>query len=213
MLLLHVYNVHYNQENNFTIKDEKITGPAWSLKIQGKLVYPNIESFEDIDKTSSYMKMTHFIRKVEISFNKDQAISCPLIEWENNEFSCSKDGLDITREGNSELDMQISIWLKYYPKQFKPKPALSQIIGFRQCTKLHAISAIWEYIKMKKLQDLNDHKIIRCNKELYNLFGKDSIEFSYLSIKINELLEEPDPYRISYKLKYFLDFAIVNKTV
>ena len=172
MLLLHIYNVHYNQSNPFTITNENaIKVPAWNLRLQGKVLFPKLESFEELPSSSPYIKMTHFIRKLEISFNKEQ-VNYPDIEWNKEATSQDapmgedKDGIEIIREGDKELDLLISLHVNYSPKQFKVKPELSSIIGIRQCTKMQAMAALWEYVKSNKLQDQQEHRLIVCNREL-----------------------------------------------
>ena len=203
MMLLHIYNTHYNQGNVYTIsKDSSIKVPAWSLRIQGKILMSNkMQDSEELSTISPYLKMTHFLRKVEISFNKEQ-VDYPDLEW-NKETAKNpdRDGIEIIREGNKELDLSISIYINYSPRQFKVKPKFFSLIGIRQCTKVQAISALWEYIKANRLQDQQNRQKINCNKELKALSGQDTLEFSALLECAKDWLEDPEPYKINYKLK------------
>jgi SWI/SNF-related matrix-associated actin-dependent regulator of chromatin subfamily D len=178
MLLLHVYNTHYNQTSGFTLRQENISVPAWCLIIEGKVLLPKLEDCEELATIKPYLRMTHFIRKVEISFNKEQ-VEYPDIEW-NKETHLSgtsggqaeedKDGIQVIREGDKEYDLSIAIHINYTPKQFKVKSELSALIGVRQCTRMQAVSALWEYMKANRLQDQEDRKVINCNKELKEAF-------------------------------------------
>ena len=113
--------------------------------------------------------MTHFVRKIEISFNKQEY---PDIEWNKDTFAAGlkasedKDGIEIIREGDKELELTIGIHMNFVPKQFKARPELQALIGVQQCSKTQAISALWEYIKVNRLQDQQDRKLVNCNKEL-----------------------------------------------
>ena len=171
MLLLHIYNTHYNQQNAFTLTSEEIKVPAWCLRIEGKVLLGNIQDSEVLSTIQPYIKMTHYIRKIEVAFDKEQ-VDYPHIEW-NQDTSASglkssedKDGIEIIREGNKELDLTISIHINHSPEQFKARPELFSLIGIRQCTRTQAIAALWEYIKANRLQDQQDRKVINCNKEL-----------------------------------------------
>ncbi len=174
MLLLHIYNVHYNQKNLFTLSDPTIKVPAWALRIQGKVLLPKIGAFEDLSDTSPYIKMTHMLRKVEIAFNREQA-DYPDIEWNKEIYTTglgaeqsaeNKDGIEVVREGDKELDLTISVHIDYAPRQFRVRPELQSLIGLRQCTRAQAMNSLWEYVKANHLQDPEDRRVINCNRDL-----------------------------------------------
>eukprot|EP00826_Nyctotherus_ovalis_P001385 TRINITY_DN1020_c0_g2_i6.p3 TRINITY_DN1020_c0_g2~~TRINITY_DN1020_c0_g2_i6.p3 ORF type:complete len:187 (-),score=52.24 TRINITY_DN1020_c0_g2_i6:1235-1795(-) len=168
-MTLHVYNLHYNQSNPFSLCRDDVKVPAWKLVIQGKVkVLEDMEDKEQAIAVAPYLKMTRFVKKIDIEFNKEQA-DFPNLEWNRDTHSKElgeKDGIEILREGNKELNLTILIYINHSPKQYKVKPELSSIIGIKQCTRLQAISALWEYIKINRLQDQQDRQIVNCNKEL-----------------------------------------------
>jgi SWI/SNF-related matrix-associated actin-dependent regulator of chromatin subfamily D len=169
MMTLHIFNVHYNQSNQFTLSREDVKVPAWKLVVQGKIrVSDKEQDKEEAMAISPYLKMTRFVKKIEIMFNKDQ-VDYPSLEWNRETYNKElgeKDGIEILREGNKELDLNILIQINYSPKQYKVRPELYSVIGIKQCTRLQAISALWEYIKINRLQDQQDRQVVNCNKEL-----------------------------------------------
>jgi len=205
MMVLHIFNTHYNQGNQYSLKKDEIKVPAWSLKIQGKILAPDkIQDTEEFSAISGYLKMTHYLRKITIKFDKNE-VDYPDLEWnKKTSKALNKDGIEIIREGNKELNIQIAIHINYSPKQYKLKPELLTIIGIKQCTKVEIITALWEYIKANRLQDQQDKQIINCNKEIKAICGEDRIEFSLLIDEIRKWLDEAEPEIINYKLKYFL---------
>ena len=73
--------------------------------------------------------MSHFFKKIEISFNKEQ-VEYPDIEWnkDNSTSSGEKDGIEIIREGSQELDLIIKLYINYLPFQFKVKNSSSMVL-------------------------------------------------------------------------------------
>jgi len=180
MMTLHIFNVHYNQSNQYTLSREDVKVPAWKLIIQGKVRASDKEQDKEEEMiVAPYLKMTRFLKKIEIVFNKDQ-VNYPSLEWNretyNKEFG-EKDGIEILREGDKELDLTILIHANYSPKQYRVKPELFSIIGIKQCTRLQAISALWEYIKINRLQDQQDRQIVNCNKELQAVFAQSKSSY------------------------------------
>ncbi len=178
MLLLHIYNVHYNQANSFSLSREDIKVPAWGLRIQGRAILGKALESEVLSTIQPYVKMTHFVRRIEVAFSRDQ-VDYPDIEWCKDTSSAQggkggedRDGIEIIREGGRELDLVISIHVNYSPRQFKVKSELQALIGIRQCTRTQAISALWEYVKTNRLQNQQDRQVVDCNRELRAvLFG------------------------------------------
>lgn len=172
-MTLHVYNLHYNQPSPFSLFRDDVKVPAWKLVIRGKVKVP--AGAEDKERTAAvapHLKMTRFVKKVDIAFDKEQA-DFPNLEWSRDTHSKElgeKDGIEILREGNKELNLTILIYINHSPKQYKVKPELSSVIGIKQCTRFQAISALWEYIKVNRLQDQQDRQIVNCNKELQAVF-------------------------------------------
>eukprot|EP00826_Nyctotherus_ovalis_P005932 TRINITY_DN11356_c0_g1_i3.p1 TRINITY_DN11356_c0_g1~~TRINITY_DN11356_c0_g1_i3.p1 ORF type:complete len:203 (+),score=53.73 TRINITY_DN11356_c0_g1_i3:531-1139(+) len=202
MLLLNVYNVHYNQPNSYTIPDSKISVPSWALRIQGKVFCPQLDAFTGLDTERPYIKMTHFIKRIEVAFDKDSNL--PAIEWDRQNLEeevTEHSGFEIAREGDKELEVTISLWINCTPRQFKVKKELHSLIGIRQCTRTQAVTALWQYIKANKLQDVNDRKIIHCNRELGRVMKKESMCFTEIMGKMKDWLEDVEPYRIAYKIK------------
>jgi len=201
MLLLSIYNLHYNQINPYTISDSTIKVPAWALRIQGRALCPHLDSFVGLDTEKSFIRMTHFIKKIEVMCDKEEF---PVIEWDRESFEeeiMEHNGFEIVREGDKEIELTVSIWIDYSPKQFKVCRELSSLIGIRQCTRTQAVTALWHYIKYHKLQDLNERKIIHCNKELGALVKAKTMCFSEIMGRMKEWLEDLEPYKITYKIK------------
>ena len=83
----------------------------------------------------------------------------------------------------------------------------------KKSSRIKILAALWEYIKANRLQDTENRKMINCNQQfrdvikslckIMQLFGEDRIEFSSILVRIREFLEDPEPDKIHFKLKYF----------
>jgi chromatin remodeling complex protein RSC6 len=56
-------------------------------------------------------------------------------------------------------------------------------------------------IKLNRLQDSENSKIILNNKELHAIFGVDKMDIASIPTKLNDHLKLPDPIEVSYTLE------------
>jgi len=75
------------------------------------------------------------------------------------------DGFEIKRFGHKETTLKIVLHPFNFPQKFKLEPKLADVLGINNCTRVQVFTAIWEYIKLHKLQDKENRSII--NNDLY----------------------------------------------
>lgn len=62
------------------------------------------------------------------------------------------------------------------------------------------VNALWQYIKLNRLQDRDRRKIINCNKELEEIFNRETIEFSKINNLLRQHLRPIDPIEVNYTI-------------
>ena len=105
----------------------------------------------------------------------------------------------------NSYSQELKVCIIYY-KQVSDE--LSAIIGLKQDTRPRIILALWQYIKvnnliikLNRLQDSENSKIILNNKELHAIFGVDKMDIASIPTKLNDHLKLPDPIEVSYTLE------------
>ena len=179
----------FNQENS-----------EWNLRIEGKVMVDqdsNLTCGKDI-------KMLNFFEKIFIDFEEDQS-KYMNIDWRklNNLNNCDYDAIDITRSMIPEkenIKISIKFFKEYSPKEFMISEKLSKLIDMEQGNIITIVNALWQYIKLNRLQDRDRRKVINCNKEMEEIFNKETIEFSRINGLLRQQLRPIDPIEVNYTI-------------
>lgn len=147
--------------------------------------------------------MLNFIDKIFIDFEKEDQVKYMNIDWRrlNNLNKLNYDAIDITRSMISEKDtikISIKFFMEHSPKEFKLSEKLSKLIDIEQGNIMVILNAIWQYIKLNRLQDRDRRNIINCNKEMEEVFDKETIEFSMINNLVRQHLNPIDPIQVDF---------------
>ena len=154
----------------------------WTLRVDGRLMVPTAAGI-----ISARRKFTSFIKSLHIQLdpslypNEDG-----FIEWTKVHLSAETDGFEVKRklvpiqDSTAVVDAKIFLQIDHGCDKFTLSPALQAIVNKQYDSKPQLIMGIWQYVKMHKLQDSEDKRVIRCDETLKAAFEKDSITFSAL---------------------------------
>jgi SWI/SNF-related matrix-associated actin-dependent regulator of chromatin subfamily D len=104
--------------------------------------------------------------------------------------------------GSENVKAKIVIALDHSPEKFRVNDDLARLLGLHTDTKARLILAIWQYVKMNKLQDPTDKKVINNDAALKQIFGVDKMLFTSIASRILPLLAPVDPIIIDYTIRY-----------
>lgn len=138
--------------------------PSWTLRIEGRL----LEGTRRLPN-QAVPKFSHFVKSVLVELKRDDAGSGPdsnIIEWHKQPGAAECDGFEIKRQGDTDTPCKIFIHLANNPEKFKLAPELSRLLDIHTDTKANIINALWQYIKMNKLQDTEDRRMINCDEDM-----------------------------------------------
>ena len=136
------------------------------MRIEGRILdhpkYPKMPGCE-------YPKFSSFFKSAIIELERDLALypDGNVVEWIKTTGLADTDGFEVKKSGTAaNVPVKIYLNLDYAPEKFKLSEELSQLLGIHTDTKAHVIMALWQYIKIHKLQDADDKKIINNNDSL-----------------------------------------------
>nr|KYP72743.1 SWI/SNF complex component SNF12 isogeny [Cajanus cajan] len=193
-LRIFVFNTFSNQNRS--------EPPTWTLKIIGRV----LDDGEDPDhpgffqRPSPYPKFSAFFKRVTISLDKRLYPDSNIITWENSRSSATHEGFEVKRKGDQEFSAQIRLEMNYSPEKFMLSPALREVLGVQVDTRARIVSAIWHYVKARKLQNQSDPSFFHCDQPLQNVFGEDKVKFSMVSQKISHHLFPPQVILLEHKI-------------
>ncbi|OBZ86105.1 SWI/SNF-related matrix-associated actin-dependent regulator of chromatin subfamily D member 1 [Choanephora cucurbitarum] len=193
---------------NFELNDDN--DPSWTLRVEGRLLDPLIPT----KKAQPIQKFTSFFKSiiVELDRDQDQYPEGNLIEWRKQASSVDTDGIEIKRKGDSSVNARIILVPDFTPQKYKVSHGLSEIIGFKLATPSSVIDELWKYIKLHKLHDHQDKRIIHLDQRLTELFKTEDsqIDFTQLPQLIQHQLSAPDPIVIDYTIRVDKQFHRSN---
>ncbi|KZT25067.1 SWI/SNF complex protein [Neolentinus lepideus HHB14362 ss-1] len=173
--------------------------PAWQLKIEGRL----LEVPHQRKDKASPRKFSAFIKHMIVEMDRDPALypDGNIVEWARAPNQDALDGFTVRRTGDKPVKIRILIYIEHQPEQHKIKPELASALGIKEDSRTGVMQAIWNYIKVKNLQDKSNRKLIKLDEYLSPAFGgREMISFEELSVEIPKLLTAPDPIILHYTI-------------
>ncbi|KAJ7908286.1 SWI/SNF complex protein [Mycena leptocephala] len=175
--------------------------PAWSLKIEGRLLeLPNQRAK---DKATA-RKFSTFIKRMVVELDRDATLypDGNIVEWPRatGQHNPPLDGFTIRRKGDAPTKVRLIMYLEHYPEQFRVIPELGNILGIKEESRIGVIQALWNYIKIQGLQDKVDRRLVRADEKLRPIFNGESILFQKLPELVNRCLAAPDPIILHYMI-------------
>lgn len=192
-----------SNENLTTLADTP-NGSCWILRIEGKIDQTGLNpSSSSSSSSSKTKKFSSYLKSLIVEFGDGPSI----VEW--NKFSSDKnvDGFEIRRPTNNsdnsdvEIPCKIHLQFDFSPERFRLAPALGNLLNLTLATRPAIVVALWQYIKIHKLQESDEKKIINNDAALQELFKVNKMSFSDIPVLIEPYLLPPEPVTLAYVIK------------
>jgi SWI/SNF-related matrix-associated actin-dependent regulator of chromatin subfamily D len=198
-LRVFITNQYYPSKTDGADGDDESV-PQWELKIEGRLLDDN-KSEPSLVKTKS-RKFSSFFKSLVIELDKElYGPDNHLVEWHRTPQTAETDGFQVKRHGDQSLKSTILMLLDYQPPQFKLDPRLAKLLSIHTATRPVIIQALWQYIKVHKLQDNQEKEFINLDKYLQQIFECDRIRFCDIPNKLHMFCMPPDPIVLNHMIK------------
>ena len=151
-------------------------------------------------------KCSDVFHRIVVELDKELYPENNLIEWKRNDREPSSDGFEISRAGSKEFTAKIFLYVDQKPEQFRVSPLLCQLIGLSNGSKASIFSGVWQYVKMKKLQCVDDRTAVRLDPGLKTLLSPANINIEVIKIQqlfalIKGHMGPPEPIVLKYNIK------------
>ncbi|KAH9281340.1 SWI/SNF-related matrix-associated actin-dependent regulator of chromatin subfamily D member 1 [Echinococcus granulosus] len=175
--------------------------PGWELKVEGQLLEkpPGQPNGPPTVDTRFRRKFSTFFKSLVIEL--DHELYGPdnhLVEWHRTSSTTETDGFQVKRSGDSNVRCTILLMLDYQPPQYKLDPRLARILGLHTGTRSQIFYALWNYIKVHRLQDSHEKDFINCDAYLEQVFGCPRMRFAEIPSRLIQLQQAPDPIVINH---------------
>ncbi|KAJ3334322.1 SWI SNF, matrix associated, actin dependent regulator of chromatin, sub d, member 3 [Blyttiomyces sp. JEL0837] len=198
-LRIYVSNTASNQyRDGDPVPDVNITAvqpPSWTLKVQGKLMDP--------PKGLENSKLSKFLRAAVITLHRDTSVypEGNIIEWRKTNSSPEFDVFEVKRNGDVEIKATIELYVDHGNDMFKVQPGLASLLDIHVGLRSHIMMALWQYIKVNALQDVEDKRYVNLNEPLLKIFRNPRVLFTQIPDLLMSQLLPPDPVKIEYTIK------------
>lgn len=153
---------------------------------------------------------------VEFEPSSDGSYPGEIVEWNsstpsNTDVNKNCDGFEIRRgikHGSSveeSISCKIHLQFDFSPERFRLAPELASLLNLTLATRSAIVVAMWQYIKLHKLQESDEKKIINNDAALQALFQIPKMSFSDIPVLMEPYLLPPEPLVISYEIKLAKD--------
>ena len=130
------------------------------------------------DATKQKRKFSSFFKSLVIELDKDlYGPDNHLVEWYRTATTQETDGFEVKWPGDVNVWCTVLLMLDYQPPQFKLDPPLARLLGIHTQARPVIIQALWQYIKMHKLQDPPEREFVICDKYLQQIFESQRMKF------------------------------------
>lgn len=202
-LRIYVFNTFANQIRTIP-KKPNAEPPTWTLKIVGRILEDGMdpEQAAAMQKSSaSYPKFSSFFRRVTITLDQKVYPDNHLIIWDSARSPAPHEGFEVKRKGDQEFTASIRLEMNYMPEKYKLSAALTELLGTEVDTRARIMSAIWQYVKARKLQCPDDPSSFSCDPPLQKIFGETRIKFTSVTQRITPHLFPAQPIHLEHRIK------------
>ncbi|KAJ4518970.1 SWI/SNF and RSC complex subunit Ssr3 [Exophiala dermatitidis] len=221
------WQVSHNDDENITF--DSLAEPKYQVKIQGRLLdWPDDDSdTEDEDanvdgnqeetqpkKTKDTnppsRPFTFFFKELKVEF-EDGFMGDPnySVHWKkppNHRPEDELDSLTFTRKADENMNVTICLTRDETPERFKLSPVLVDMLDMTEADRAEVVMAIWDYVKLFGLQEEDERRTIRCDDNLRQLFGTETISFPQIPERILPYLLPLDPVRLPFTIRLDKEF-------
>jgi len=167
---------------------------SWILRIEGKL-----ETYGRHGRLAN-RKLSHYFTSVLVEFEQ-RAGEPEVVEWNSTGKVGESDGFELRRQGlPASKQVRLVLRLANVPERYKLSPGLATVLALATASRPECVLALWQYIKLHKLQESDEKKQVLNDKALTSLFGVEKMSFSELPDVIQPHLLPLDPIEILYEL-------------
>lgn len=121
-----------------------------------------------------------------------------VVEWNKTATTGETDGFEIRRIGAVDVPVRILLRLDYQPERFRLSPELASVVDLELATRPQVVLALWQYIKLHRLQESEERKVVNNDATLQRLFGVEKMTFSEIPARLDPHLLPPEPIELHY---------------
>ncbi|KAK4130304.1 hypothetical protein BT67DRAFT_391428 [Trichocladium antarcticum] len=159
-------------------------------------------------------RLSHFFRALTVDFDRprsDRQSADTSVEWKKPDRTpggtgslpamADFDEITFKRNGDENANITINLYRHEDPERFELSPELAEVIDMREATRQEAVMALWEYIKVAKLQEDEEKRNFRCDELLRRIIQRDAGYIPHLNDYVTPHLRALPPIKLPYTIR------------
>jgi SWI/SNF-related matrix-associated actin-dependent regulator of chromatin subfamily D len=163
---------------------------TYKVQIEGRLLpvedgLEEEEAKEHAPGIQERTRLSHFFKQITIDFDRPPSLQpdgMAQIEWKrpppdqrtqlpNTSDAANFDFLKFERKSDENINVQIKLHRDENPERFRLSPALAELCDTLEDDRPGVMHKLWTYIRVNKLQESEDVRVIRCDGPLKKVGG------------------------------------------
>ncbi|KAL2018787.1 hypothetical protein VTK56DRAFT_415 [Thermocarpiscus australiensis] len=170
-------------------------------------------------KHGQRFRLSHFFKALTVDFDRPPSGrqgADTSVEWKkpdrtpagaaNLPAMADFDEITFKRNGDENTNITINLYRHEEPERFELSPELAEVIDMREATRQEAVMALWEYIKLMKLQEDEEKRNFRCDDLLKRVFQRETGYIPHLNDYITPHLRALPPLKLPYTIRVDEEF-------
>ena len=147
----------------------------------------------------STRKFTSFFKSILVEFfggNQPE-----VVEWNRQVSPVETDGFEIRRKFGRDAyqGVRVHLQLDQHPPKYRLSPELAEVLDHGPTgTKPAIVLALWQYIKLHKLQESDEKKLVNNDAALQRIFGVEQMSFSAIPVLMERHLLPLEPILLEH---------------
>ncbi|KXX81664.1 SWI/SNF and RSC complexes subunit ssr3 [Madurella mycetomatis] len=164
-------------------------------------------------------RLSHFFKSLTVDFDRPRngrQSADTSVEWKkpdrtpagsvNLPAMADFDEITFKRNGDENTNITINLYRHEDPERFELSPELAEIIDMREATRQEAVMALWEYIKLMRLQEDEEKRNFRCDELLRRLIHREVGHIPQLNEYLTPHLKALPPVKLAYTIRVDEEF-------
>ncbi|KIW46516.1 uncharacterized protein PV06_02184 [Exophiala oligosperma] len=128
------------------------------------------------------------------------------VNWKKTPDNADTDTMYFKRKGDHNQNITICLTRDEQPERFRLSKALADALDMEEADRAEVVMGLWEYVKFFNLQEDDERRTIRCDSNLRQIFGTDTIFFPQVPERILAHLHPLPPIKLPYTIRVDEEF-------
>ncbi|TQV91350.1 hypothetical protein V2A60_009002 [Cordyceps javanica] len=170
--------------------------------------------------SSNKLKLSHFFKAMTVDFDRSRFRNGAeqIVEWKKPDAALRQpngpnlpaaadfDEITFKRNGDENTNITINMFRQEIPEQYHFSAELADVVDMKEGTQQEAVMGLWEYIRLRSLQEDEEKRNFRCDELLKQVVRSDVGFIPMLNEYVAQNLRPLPPVALPYTIRVDEEF-------